>query len=128
VNITDPNVAVDTVLTMKTTAPQTTAAVPARHSRLLTPISGIALATLVMCGLPIRRIRRRYLMMLAVLLLVGGFSACGGSGSGGGGGGGSGGGNTIPGTTADIYSVTFRAADAATGTVTAQNSFNLTVH
>jgi hypothetical protein len=123
VNITDPNVAVDTVLTLKTTAPRTTAAVPARHARRLTPIDGLALAALLLCGLPIRRIRR-YLPMLVVLLLVGGFSACGG---GGGGAGGGGGGTTIPGTTADIYAITFRAADVATGTVTAQNSFNMTV-
>jgi hypothetical protein len=54
------------------------------------------------------------------------IAACGGGTStGGGGGGGGGGGN--PGTTPDVYTVTFRAADAATGTVTAQDEFNFTV-
>jgi hypothetical protein len=43
----------------------------------------------------------------------------GGSGSGGGGG-------TL-GTTADVYTVNFRAADATTGTITAEDYFTFTV-
>jgi hypothetical protein len=46
----------------------------------------------------------------------------------GGSGGGGGGGSSIPGTTPDTYTVTFKAADAATGTVTAQDYFKFTVN
>ena len=121
VNITDPTAAVETKLTVNTTAPKS-AAVPARHARLMTPFGGITLAALVFCLAPVGRLRRGYFLMLAMLLLMGGFSACGGGGSNGGGGGG-----TIPGTTADTYTVTFHAVDAATGTVTAQDYFYMAV-
>ena len=123
VNITDPKAAVETVLTIATTAPKSNA-VQANHARLVKPLNALALATLVFCMLPIRRFRRRFLLVLATLLFVGGFSSCGGGSNGGGGGGG---GNTIPGTTPDTYTVSFRAVDAATGTVTAQDYFNIAV-
>jgi hypothetical protein len=38
------------------------------------------------------------------------------------------GGNVSPGTNSDLYTITFRAADAATGTLTAQDYFTLSVH
>jgi hypothetical protein len=57
---------------------------------------------------------------------LGGVAACGGTGS-------SGSrpvtsGDTAPGTTPDQYTVTFRAVDAATGTLTAQDSFTISVN
>jgi subtilase family serine protease len=67
-------------------------------------------------------------VLLAFISLC--ISACGGGGGGaptGGGGGTGGGGTTVPGTTADTYTVTFHAADAATGTVTAQDYYTFIV-
>ena len=125
VNITDPKAAVETLLTVNTTA-QTSNAVKVSHVRWVRSPNAIALGALVLCMLPIRRFRRRFLLIAAMLLFVGGFSSCGG-GSIGGSGGGSGGGNTIQGTTPDTYVISFRAVDAATGTVTAQDYFNIAV-
>lgn len=91
-----------------------------------------AIAALLICWfMPMRsrRFRNSLSLVLLLCLAVGWVSACGGGSSqptsGGSGTGGSGGGTS--GTTADVYTVTFRAADAATGTVTAQDYFNLTV-
>ena len=89
---------------------------------------GTVLAVLLFFGIPGRRSRRR--TFWAVLVLLAGLAsvaACGGSGSNGGGGGGGGGGHTVPGTPAGQYTVTLNAADVATGKLTAQNSFTLTV-
>jgi hypothetical protein len=36
--------------------------------------------------------------------------------------------NAVTGTTPDTYTVTFRAVDAKTGTLTAQNSFTISVN
>ena len=92
------------------------------------------LALLICWFMPMRSRRFRNSLSLIVLLCLaaGWVSACGGGsspstsgGSGSGGSGGSGGGTS--GTTADVYTVTFRAADAATGTVTAQDYFKVTV-
>lgn len=72
--------------------------------------------------------RRRSLTMLSILLCgfaLGGMMACGGSASG------SApvaGGNPGSGTTPDTYTITFRAVDAATGTLTAQDSFTIAVN
>jgi len=129
VNVTS-NQAASSILTISTTAPVTTAlnipsdtnAIPGRWISA----DSTALATLLLLGFAPRRFRRRYLMgLLGIALACGCMSACGGSGSGGGGGGG---GTTIPGTTADTYTVTFNAADAATGTVTAENNFTFKVN
>ena len=84
------------------------------------------LALLFLCFVPSRRRRFRASLGLVLLFSVvaAWASACGGGSSpstGGGGGGGN------PGTTADVYTITFRAADAATGTVTAQDYFYVTV-
>jgi hypothetical protein len=89
-----------------------------------------ALATMLLLGISAGRFRRCYLLGMAIAMLaIGGAIGCGGSGSGSGssGGGGGGGGGT-PGTTPDTYTVTFRAADAATGTVTAEDYFSFTVN
>jgi len=60
-----------------------------------------------------------------LLVALASVAACGGGGSGGGGGGG--GGKMIPGTPAGVYTILLYAADAATGKVTAQSSFTVTV-
>ena len=130
VNITNDQ-AVSSTLTISTTAPVTSALryPPFGNAKpgMWLETGGTALATLLLLGFAPRRFRRRYLVALfGVVLAMGWMSACGGGGSGGGGGGG--GGTTIPGTTADTYTVTFHAADAATGTVTAQDYFNFTVN
>jgi hypothetical protein len=91
---------------------------------------GAMLACVLIFGLPGRR---RSFAMLRVLLCVvalgavlGGMTGCGGSAA-----------ASKPtnvgttlstGTTPDRYTVTFRAVDAATGTVTAQNSFTISVN
>ena len=90
----------------------------------------IALGSLLLCIAPVRRYRSLLLASFAALLLsVGCMTGCGGGGSASGGGSGGGSGTTtIPGTTADTYTVTFRAVDVATGTVTAQDYFNFSVN
>ncbi len=93
-------------------------------------VGGTTLAAILLLGTPARRFRRRYFLgLVTILLAIGWMTACGGGGgSSGGGTTGGGGGTTKPGTTADTYTITFRAADAATGTVTAQDYFNFTVN
>jgi hypothetical protein len=89
------------------------------------------LATMLLLGISAKRFRRRYLLGIAIAMLaIGGAIGCGGGGvpgSGSSGGEGGGGGGT-PGTTPDTYTVTFRAADAATGAVTAEDYFSFTVN
>ena len=92
-------------------------------------VGGTALATLLLFGISARRFRRRYLLGVVSLCLVIGWTAgcSGGGSSGGNSGGGNGGGGTL-GTTADVYTITFHAADAATGTVTAEDYITFTVN
>ncbi|UWZ83550.1 protease pro-enzyme activation domain-containing protein [Occallatibacter riparius] len=127
VTIVNSAQAVESILTLSTTAPTKNAiAKPNCAAASWGPVT-IAFGSLLLCFVPARKFRRRYLVVAALLFLsLGSMAACGGGGSSGGSGGG-GGGTTIPGTTPDIYTVTIRAVDAATGTVTAQNYFNFTV-
>jgi subtilase family serine protease len=125
--------AVQSQLTISTTARTTSANVHGVSSSPLYSIGGLSLASLFVVLLPSRRLRHRYLVILLVLLLSTGYvTACGGSSGGSSGGGGSssggGGGTNVTGTTADTYRVTFTAVDAATGTVTAQDYFNFVVN
>jgi hypothetical protein len=72
--------------------------------------------------------RRRTLTVLSILLCafsLGGMMACGGSANGSAPAANS---NAAAGTTPDTYTVTLRAVDAATGTLTAQNSFTISVN
>ncbi len=88
---------------------------------------GIALALLVLLGIPARR--RSWRAMLGVLVLLalfGGLSACGGGGSAGGGSGGGGGGN--PGTTAGTYTFTVTGTGNPAVTPTPTTTFTLTVN
>ncbi|WP_058188359.1 Ig-like domain-containing protein [Terracidiphilus gabretensis] len=127
VNITNTQ-AVESTLTINTTAASTSML---RRNGSGNPIAAgtVALTFLALLALPVRRIRQCYLLAVITLLLVlSGVNACGGGGSSGGGSGGGGGGTSVPGTTADTYTVTFKAADAATGTVTAQDYFKITVN
>ncbi len=123
------NQAVSTTITINTAAPATNAL--RHHARNAKPFysgAGTVLVGILLLGIAPRRFRRRYLMRsLAVILTIGWMTSCGGGGSSGGGGGG-GGGTTAPGTTPDTYTVTFNAADGATGTVTAQDYFNILVN
>jgi hypothetical protein len=141
INVTS-NQSVSSTLTIGSTAATTSALrfPPGGKSRpgQLYAAGGTVLATILLLGITPRRLRRRYLIaLIAIFLSISWVTACGGGGSGattgggggkGGGGGGGGGGTTIPGTSADSYTVTFHAADAATGTVTAQDYFNFTVN
>ncbi len=124
------NQAVQSTLTLTTTAP--TQSAMARPDKFRTPWCAgmVAMGSLLLFWFPARRFRCRYLVGLTALVLcLGWVTACGGGGTGsaGGGGGGGGGGGETGGTTPDTYTVTFRAADAATGTVTAQGYFTFTV-
>ncbi len=114
-------------LTISTTA-RTTSANP-RVNRLFQFgwAGGISLATLLL-AFRIRFNRRRYFVFFLILLLsLTGVAACGGNSSSSSGGGGSGS-NVDSGTTPDTYTVSFRAVDVATGTVTAQNYFFFNVY
>ncbi len=89
--------------------------------------TGVALAGALLLCIPSRHSRRRQLLGAVVLVVIfESLSACGGGGSPASSSGG-GLGTVKPGTSADIYTVTFKAADAATGTVTALDEFNFTV-
>jgi hypothetical protein len=83
------------------------------------------LACVLLFGLPGRR---RSLALFRVILCgvaLGGMLACGGSANGGSAATEA---NAASGTTPDTYTVTFRAVDAATGTLTAQDSFTISVN
>lgn len=112
------------ILTLNTTAATSSSAGDAHLP--WTPALPV-LAVLVLGSLSKRRRSvGTWIGMLVLFSITGWISACGGSGSttttkpptGGGG---------TPGTSADVYTVTFKAADAATGTVTAENYFKVTV-
>lgn len=91
--------------------------------------SGFAmLACTLLLGLPAHRRSRallRVMVSIALLAGLGGLVACGGGGGGSAPSAGGSTGNVIPGTTPDTYTITFRAVDAATGTLTAEDHFKL---
>jgi hypothetical protein len=109
-------------LSISTTARTSSAlAYPGRPGTVWSAASGVAVACLVLFGIPVRR--RTWwtkLGMLSLLLtLAGGLIACGGSGGGGGGGGGG-----IAGTTPGTYTVT---VTGTSGTTIGTGTFTLTV-
>jgi hypothetical protein len=115
---------VPSLLTVTTTAAGATTAADA--SRIWSAVRGGAMLACLLCfGIPGRR---RALTMCSILLCafsLGGMVACGGTA----------GSASTPtnnataiGTTPDKYTVTFRAVDAATGTLTAQDSFTISVN
>ncbi len=139
VSVASSNQAVNSTITINTTAATSSALNdPAGNPApgQLRAAGGAVLAAILVFGISPRRFRLRlFTALLAIFIAVGCMTACGGGGgssSGGGGGsgtgGGGGGGTTVSGTTADVYTVTFRAVDAATGTVTAQDYFKFTVN
>jgi subtilase family serine protease len=88
--------------------------------------TGAGLAGALLLCVPSRHRRRRHLLGAVVLVAIFmSLSACGGGAPSSSSGGGLG--TTKPGTSADIYTVTFKAADAVTGTVTALDYFTFTV-
>lgn len=129
VNITGPAGATAT-LTVITTAP-TAASLDRRPGGILFGGGGLIFALAIFFGLPTRRRARRVLPALAaIMILTSAMTACGGGGGssgGGGSGGGSGGGQSNPGTTPGGYTFTVKAADAATGQITASISVTVSV-
>ena len=122
---------VQSILTVTTTAAGTIASADARDSGVWSAVRGGAmLACVLIFGIPGRRrslaLLRLVLCAVALGGALGGMMGCGGAG-------GSGStsaatSNAATGTTPDTYTVTFRAADAKTGTLTAQNSFTISVN
>jgi hypothetical protein len=114
-------------LTVTTIAAGTTAAADASVSHVWSAVRGGAMLACLLCfGLPGRR---RALTMLSVTLCglaLGGMVACGGTATIGSAPATSG--DAATGTTPDKYVLTVRAVDAATGTLTAQNTFVITVN
>jgi hypothetical protein len=115
-------------LTVTSTPAGTTAA--ASEMRIWSERGGAMLACVLIFGLPGRRrsfaVLRVLLCVVALGAVLGGTTGCGGSA---GSDKPSSSGTTLStGTTPDTYTVTFHAADAATGTVTAQNSFTISVN
>jgi ABC-type Fe3+-siderophore transport system permease subunit len=113
-----------------TSTPAGTAAATAEIHVWSIARGGAMLACVLIFGLPGRRrssaILRVLLCAVALGAVLGGATGCGGST-----------GSEKPsstgttlsaGTTPDQYAVTFRAVDVATGTVTAQNSFTISVN
>ncbi len=118
---------VQSTLTVTTTAGGTTAATDASAGHLWSAARGGAMLACLLCfGI---RGRRRALTMLSILVCgfaLGGMVACGGTASNASAPATSG--NAATGTTPDAYTVTFRAVDAATGTLTAEDSFTISVN
>jgi hypothetical protein len=122
--------AVQSTLTVTTTTAGTTDAADASRSGVWSAVrGGTMLACVLLFGIPGRR---RSLALLRVVLCavalggaLGGMMGCGGSTSGSASAATS---NAATGTTPDKYTVTFRAVDAKTGTLTAQDSFTMSVN
>jgi hypothetical protein len=114
-SVVDTSVAVESVLTINSTAPSS-AAVKNAGPQAWGSVGGATLACVLLGFLPKRRSSRQVVLLLFCLLLTFGLSSCGGGGSTtaptGAGGGSSG--NT--GTTAGNYKVTFTATS---GSITA---------
>jgi hypothetical protein len=130
VTITSTN-AVQSTLTVTTTAPGTSAALAPGNPLWSATQGGLTLACFMFLGLSTRRRSLSMLRVFLCLIILGGMTACGGGGvnsQSGGGGGGGGGGSVTPGTSPDTYTITFHAADAATGVLTAQDYFTLQVN
>lgn len=124
VTITDSK-SVQATLTVTTTAVGTTAAAAAQGGVWSLVRGGTMVACVLFFGFPGRRRSLAVLCILLCAFSLGGMVACGGSA--GGGSASAATGDVATGTTPDTYTITFHAADAATGTVTAQDSFTLTV-
>ncbi len=124
VTLTDSNT-VQSTLTVTTTGPGTSAALVPSNRLWLAGQETLTLACLVFFGFSGRRRSLTILRAVLCLVVLEGIMACGGGTSGNpGGGGGSG---TNKGTSQDTYTITFHAADAATGKLTAQDYFTLQV-
>ena len=123
VNIAGSTAATAT-LTVITTAP-TSASLERPLGKSLFAGSGSILALIIFLGVPARRRALHVLLTLvAVLVLTSSMIACGG----GGGSGGGGGGQSNPGTTPGSYTFTVKAADAATGQITASSVVTVKVN
>ncbi len=109
------------VLTVATTAATTALAQPA-GSGLWGLGSGVALAAMLMFGIPSRR--RRWLSMVVLLFVVAaaGTIGCGGKASSGGGGG-----TGTAATTAGTYTFTVTGTDSVTGSVKTSTTVSVTV-
>lgn len=122
-------------LTVSTTAPSS-ASLERPLTRFLFAGGGAVLAAVFFFGIPARRREwRALLVLLAVMVISSAMVGCGGGGgsggapgAGGAGTGGGGGGQTNPGTTPGSYTITVKAADGATGKITASTNVILTVN
>jgi pro-kumamolisin-like protein/Big-like domain-containing protein len=119
-------IGVNSTITVTTTAFGKSAAVVSGSRALLAVRGCLIFACFILAGLPGRRRSLALLRAVMCAVLLGGIAACGG-------GNGTktppgGGGAVSPGTTPDLYTITFHAADAATGTLTAQDYFTLSVN
>lgn len=124
VNITGTAAATAT-LTVTTTAPSS-AALERPLTRFFFAGGGAILAAVFFFGIPARRRAWRTLLMaLAAIVIASATIGCGGGGGSGSGAGG--GGQTNPGTTPGAYTITVKAADAATGNITGSTNVILTV-
>ena len=127
VTITDANAGQST-LTVTTTGTGASAALVPTNRLWLAAQESLTLACLVFFGIPGRRRSLTLLRAVLCMVVLGGILACGGGASGNqGGGGGGGGGGANKGTSQDTYTITFHAADAATGKLTAKDYFTLQV-
>jgi trimeric autotransporter adhesin len=125
VSVVDANVAVQSVLTINSTAPSS-GAIKKAGRQPWGSIGGAALACVLLGFLPKRRSHRQLVLLLFGLFLTFGLSSCGGGGGGSAskptGTGGTGSGN--PGTTAGNYQVT---VTATSGSITATNNTTFVV-
>lgn len=120
------NTAATATLAVNTTSPSASLEHPLR--RFFLEGGGAVLAMVVFWGIPARRrVWRALLTLLAVMMITSAMTACGGGGSGAGSGTGSGG-QTSGGTTPGIYTISVKAADAASGMITASTNVALTVN
>jgi hypothetical protein len=118
---------VQSTLTVATTAAGTTSSADDSAGHPWSAVRGGAMLACLLCfGIGGRRRALTTLSILVCGFALGGMVACGGTG--GGRGLATTSGNAAAGTTPDTYTVTFRAVDAATGTLTTQNSFTISVN
>jgi hypothetical protein len=92
--------------------------------RFLARGGGVAVALVLLFGIPARRRKWSVMLGLFAFVFIAGAIGCGG----GGGGTGTGGGGQSFGTTAGSYTITVTGTDAATGKITANTAVTLTVN
>lgn len=114
------------MLTVETTGASTTALLhPFGGPLQMLDGGGVALAMVLMFGIPARR--RRWVSLFALLLAIFAIGSVGCGGGAGSGGGGGGGGQTTPATSAGTYTFTVTGTDSANVQITASTTVVVTV-